>query len=81
MKENQLKLTIEGVVSAALEAEVFFVELTFGAKGAIEASAGFELDPHDNGLDLAAFHDGIKGRFEFVAEVKYGEVDQSDGKK
>lgn len=71
LKENQLKLTIEGVVSAAFEAEVFYVELTFGAKAAIEASAGFELDPHDDGLDLAAFHDGIKGRFEFVADIIY----------
>ncbi|MBF7995018.1 hypothetical protein [Rahnella laticis] len=72
LKENQLKLTIEGVVSAAFEAEVFSVQLTFGAKAAIEASAGFELDPHDKGLDLAAFHDGIKGRFEFIAEIKRG---------
>ncbi|RJT29670.1 hypothetical protein, partial [Rahnella woolbedingensis] len=32
---NQLKLGIEGVVSAAFEAEVFFAEITLGAEGSI----------------------------------------------
>lgn len=66
---NQLKLGIEGVVSAAFEAEVFFAEISIGAKGAITTAAGFELDQHDDGLDLAGFHEGIMGSFEFVADI------------
>ncbi len=77
---NQLKLGIEGVVSAAFEAEVFFAEINVGTKGSITTAAGFELDQHDKGLDLAGFHDGINGSFEFVADVDYGEMDDDDKK-
>lgn len=66
---NQLQLAIEGVVSATFEAEVFVVDLKFGAEGAITATAGFELDQHADGLDIAGFHDGIKGSFEFAADI------------
>lgn len=75
---NQLKLGIEGVVSAAFKAEVFFAEISLGTEGAISTAAGFELDQHDDGLDLAAFHDGIMGRFEFVADVEYSDKNQMD---
>lgn len=68
---NLLKLGIEGVVSAAFEAEVFFAEINIGAKGSITTAAGFALDQHDKGLDLAGFHEGINGCFEFVADVRY----------
>ena len=78
---NQLKLGIEGVVSAAFEAEVFFAEINVGTKGSITTAAGFELDQRDKGLDLAGFHDGINGSFEFVADVRYGEDDSKKDKQ
>lgn len=70
-KKNQIYLGLKGVVSATFEAEVFVVKLTANAKGTIGAVAGFEFDPHDNGLDLALYHDGVKGTFEFMADASY----------
>ncbi|MGK9176081.1 hypothetical protein KXR87_23220, partial [Yokenella regensburgei] len=59
------------VVSATFEAEVFVVELRAEAEATIGAAAGFALDEHDNGLDLVAYHDGIKGTFKFTADIVY----------
>lgn len=70
-KKNQFYLGLKGVVSATFEAEVFVVKLTANTKATIGAVAGFELDPHNNGLDLALYHDGIKGTFEFIADIYY----------
>lgn len=76
-KKNQIYLGLKGVVSATFEAEIFVVKLTANTKGTIGAIAGFEFDPHDNGLDLALYHDGIKGTFEFMADVSYS-LDDGD---
>lgn len=77
-KKNQIYLGLKGVVSATFEAEVFVVKLTANAKASIGAVAGFELDPHEDGLDLAMYHDGIKGTFEFIVDVSY---DSTSNKK
>ncbi|MFA9594967.1 hypothetical protein [Citrobacter telavivensis] len=70
-KKNQSYLGLKGAVSATFEAEVFVVQLTAKTSASIEAKAGVECDPHDNGLDLAFYHDGIKGTFEFMADISY----------
>src|SRR5690606_10084796 len=80
-KKNQIYLDLKGVVSATFEAEVFVVKLTANTKGTIGAVAGFEFGPHDNGLDLALYHDGIKGTFEFMADVRYKTNNDGDIKK
>lgn len=66
------------MVSATFEANVFVVQLTAEATASIEAKAGFGFDSHDDGLDLALFHDGIKGKFEFKIDVSHGEVDEKE---
>ncbi|QSW71343.1 hypothetical protein [Escherichia coli] len=76
VKESNIKLGLKGVVSATFEANVFVVQLTAEATASIEAKAGFGFDSHDDGLDLALFHDGIKGKFEFKIDVSHGEVDE-----
>ncbi|HGG8844085.1 TPA: hypothetical protein ACJJXJ_005139 [Enterobacter soli] len=77
--KNQIYLGLKGVVSATFEAEVFVVKLAANTKATIGAAAGFELDPHNDGLDLALYHDGIKGTFEFIVDVNY--KPGSDNKK
>lgn len=79
-KKNQIYLGLKGMVSATFEAEVFVVKLTANAKASIGAVAGFEFDPHDEGLDLALYHDGIKGTFEFMADISRSEKDNSSTK-
>lgn len=78
-KKNQIYLGLKGVVSATFEAEVFVVKLAANTKATIGAAAGFDLDPHNDGLDLALYHDGIKGTFEFIIDVYY--KPGSDNKK
>jgi hypothetical protein len=75
-------------VSATFEAEVFVVKLAANTKATIGAAAGFELDPHNDGLDLALYHDGIKGTFEFigciinqVAIIKNNDQKRKQGKR
>ncbi|WBM68870.1 hypothetical protein OH773_11690 [Buttiauxella sp. WJP83] len=80
LDKNKLYLGIKGVVSVAFEAEVFVVQLTAKAEGTLGGEAGFALDPHDNGLDLVLYHDGIKGTFEFIADVRYS-LDDGDDKR
>lgn len=65
-------------MSATFEAEVFVVKLTANTKATIGAVAGFELDPHNDGLDLALYHDGIKGTFEFMADISYDSTDNKN---
>jgi hypothetical protein len=75
-------------VSATFEAEVFVVKLAANTKATIGAAAGFELDPHNDGLDLALYHDGIKGTFEFMADfylvekiINYKTKNRKQGKR
>jgi hypothetical protein len=75
-KKNQIYLGLKGVVSATFETEVFVVKLTANTKATIGAVAGFELDPHNDGLDLALYHDGIKGTFEFMADISFSGKDE-----
>ncbi|EFM3268530.1 hypothetical protein N3R44_004773 [Escherichia coli] len=79
LEKNQLYLGIKGVVSATFEAEVMCVELSLGAEGSIEAKAGFEVDSHDDGIDLVGYHDGVKGYFAFSYDVAFSDGD--DGKE
>ncbi|WP_330986271.1 MULTISPECIES: hypothetical protein [Enterobacterales] len=81
LDNNKLFLGLEGVVSATFEAEVFVVEFKAQAEGAILSEAGFALDPHDNGLDLVLYHNGVKGDFKFYADMVYGKDKKKASKK
>ncbi|EAW1040385.1 hypothetical protein BJK63_22650 [Salmonella enterica] len=71
-KDSNIYLGLKGEVSATFEADVFVVTLHAEASASIEAKAGFGFDAHDDGLDLALYHDGIKGIFAFKADITYG---------
>lgn len=78
LKGNQLKLGLEGVISAAFKMEVFWADIALNTSGKLATAAGFELDQHDDGLDLAGYHDGIKGYFEFVADFRAKRGDKEE---
>lgn len=69
---NKLAFLLEGVVSTAFETKVLFVEVTLNAEGRVKTEAGMKLDPHDDGIDLVGYHDGIKAEVALLADVKEG---------
>ncbi|HAT1682919.1 TPA: hypothetical protein I8Y21_003629 [Klebsiella oxytoca] len=68
--DNKLSFTLEGVVSVAFETKVLFVEISLDASGKIKTEAGFKLDPHDDGIDLVGYHDGIVAEVALSADFK-----------
>ncbi|MEH0833444.1 hypothetical protein [Pectobacterium cacticida] len=72
-ENNKLALVLEGVVSAAFESRVLFVEIALKAEGKLKTEAGMKLDPHDNGIDLVGYHDGIKAEVALVGDFNRGD--------
>lgn len=67
---NKLAFLLEGVVSTAFETKVLFVEIALKAEGRLKTETGMKLDPHDKGIDLVGYHDGIKAEVALLADVK-----------
>jgi hypothetical protein len=83
--ENELSLTLKGVVSAAFKTEVLFIEIALKLEGEVKTEAGFKLDQHDDGLDLVGYHDGIKAKLAVMADIERSDdgpdIDSSEMKK
>ncbi|WP_240345645.1 hypothetical protein [Pectobacterium brasiliense] len=67
---NKLAFVLEGVVSQSFETKVLFLEIALKALGVLKTEAGMKLDPHDDGIDLVGYHDGIKAEVALMADVK-----------
>ncbi|NHB98818.1 hypothetical protein C5470_21940, partial [Photorhabdus stackebrandtii] len=73
--KNDLKLSLAGKINAAFKTHIMIMEIAMSAGGVIKTAAGFKLDQHDGGIDLAGYHDGI------VAEIAVAAEAEADGKK
>ncbi|RAX06643.1 hypothetical protein [Photorhabdus bodei] len=78
--KNDLKLSLEGKVNVAFKTHIMIVEVAIGVGGAIKTAAGFELDQHDKGIDLAGYHNGIVAEFEVAVDVGGDKRDKSNSK-
>lgn len=76
---NKLSFTLEGVVSAAFETKVLFVEVAMKAEGKVKTAAGMKLDPHDDGIDLVGYHDGISAEVALVGDFTVNVKKRKDG--
>ncbi|NHB98784.1 hypothetical protein [Photorhabdus stackebrandtii] len=74
--KNDLKLSLAGKINAAFKTHIMIMEIAMSAGGVIKTAAGFKLDQHDGGIDLAGYHDGIVAEIEVAAEVE-----KEDGEK
>ncbi|WP_249647860.1 hypothetical protein [Pectobacterium carotovorum] len=67
---NKLAFVLEGVVSQSFETKVLFLEIALKALGVLKTEAGMKLDPHDDGIDLVGYHDGITAEVALMADFK-----------
>ncbi|CAQ82350.1 MULTISPECIES: hypothetical protein [Photorhabdus] len=70
--KNNLKLSLEGKVSAAFKQKILIVEIALNAKGTIKTAAGFQFDQHNKGIDLVGYHNGITAEIELSADAEIG---------
>ncbi|MEK9497474.1 hypothetical protein V2H77_13580, partial [Photorhabdus sp. P32] len=78
--KNDLKLSLVGKANVAFKTHIMIVEVAIGVGGAIKTAAGFELDQHDKGIDLAGYHNGIVAEFEVAVDVKVNDKLESNSK-
>ncbi|WP_127960439.1 hypothetical protein [Serratia microhaemolytica] len=71
-ESNKLELSVIGGVSLAIETNVMVADIALSAsanaEAKIETTGRFELDKHDDGIDLVGTHDGIKALLQFKAD-------------
>ncbi|OCA55685.1 hypothetical protein Phpb_01232 [Photorhabdus namnaonensis] len=70
--KNDLKLSLEGKMNVAFKTHIMIMEVAIGAGVAVKTAAGFELDQHDKGIDLAGYHNGIVTEIQVDVDVGGG---------
>ncbi|MQL50562.1 hypothetical protein GEA64_22575, partial [Photorhabdus khanii] len=78
--KNDLKLSLAGKINAAFKTHIMIMEIAMSAGGVIKTAAGFKLDQHDGGIDLAGYHDGIVAEIEVAADLEIKDKDRSNSK-
>ncbi|MQL49665.1 hypothetical protein GEA64_17635, partial [Photorhabdus khanii] len=68
--KNDLKLSLAGKINAAFKTHIMIMEIAMSAGGVIKTAAGFKLDQHDGGIDLAGYHDGIVAEIAVAADIR-----------
>ncbi|WP_445374421.1 hypothetical protein ACSLVK_20445 [Photorhabdus tasmaniensis] len=76
-EKNDLKLSLAGKINAAFKTHIMIMEIAMSADGVIKTAAGFKLDQHDGGIDLAGYHDGIVAEIVVLADLKGNKRDKS----
>ncbi|EKT60174.1 hypothetical protein [Providencia sneebia] len=67
--KGAVELGIKSLVSVSVETSIFYMQASLNAGFQLETKGTFEIDPHDDGIDVVACHDGISLKAWFKVDL------------